>query len=402
MTPEPDRIQVTSSTVSGPVVSVARTTDEVEALRPLWSSLPVSNLDADIDYFLTVVEKHPSVISPYVLSVTPAGREPMLVVARLEKHEFPVTAGYRTLLRLRLRTLVVSFDGIVGATTPEDVATCIGAVHQALRRRDADAVAFQKLEQDGALHEQVLASSTKITRVRGLDSVTRWVADVPDSMEAFLARRSTSSRQRIRTDNRKLLKKYGEVRVERLHTGDLEFMLDELEKVSSKAYQRALGVGGTNTALGRALISTCFEHRWLRAWMLYLDNEPVAFWLGSLHDGVFSIDSPAFDPAYTKDSVGMYAMYAMVEDLCADPSVRVLDFGHGDAEYKRRWSNRTSVLRDETVVASRPLPVLTAIVLSALYSARGIAYRAARDTSFGRGLRRAWRSKLTAKNSTAS
>ncbi len=381
------------------IVSVAKSRDEVEALRPLWESLPIRNLDADIDYFLTVVSHHPWVISPYVVRVQPPARDPMLVVARLERHEFPVAVGYRTLVRPRLRTAVISFDGFLGAATPEDLALCVDALQQSLRRRDADAIMFQKLESGTDAQRAVLDRAGAITRVRGIQPMTRWLVDVPDTMDAFMSRRSSSSRQRIRTDNRRLLRKYAEVRVERLHERDVEFMLEELERVSSKAYQRALGVGGTNTALGRELIATCHRKGWLRAWMLYLDGAPVAFWLGSLQGGIFSIDSPAFDPDYTKDSVGMYAMYAMVEDLCADPLVTVLDFGHGDAEYKRRWANRTTTLRDETFVAARPLPVLTALLLSGLYSARAFAYRTARDTRFGAGLRRAWRSRLTTKSS---
>ena len=79
------------------------------------------------------------------------------------------------------------------------------------------------------------------------------------------------------------------------------------------------------------------ERGWFRAYVLYLDDEPVAFWQGQAYNGVFSTGVPGFDPAYADHRVGNYVLFKLIADLCADESIETLDYGFGDAEYKRRF-----------------------------------------------------------------
>jgi hypothetical protein len=387
----PDRYQTATTP------KVARSEQDVAALRPLWEALSPANVDADIDYVLTVVRNHAPTISPFTLRVDRPDGEPMLVVARLDDYAYPVKVGYRELFRFRLRTIVVAFDGILGAESEADQRRCVEELLATVRRGDADAVIFQKLEVGSPL-QRVVANQKGLAAVRGVESSTQWLIDLPDSLDEFLARRSTSTRQRIRTDNRKLVRKYDDVKVVRLDLLEPEAMLAELEKVSRKAYQRALGVGATNTELGRALILGSQRQGWLRAWMLYLDGIPVAFWLGTLYRGVFTIDSPSFDPAYAKDSVGMYSMFAMVEDLCADPAAEVLNLGHGDAEYKRRHATRTTQVRDEILLARRLRPLAVGWMLRAVFWARRTAYRVLARDGYVDRLRKSSRARLAQRN----
>ncbi len=376
--------------------SLATTTAEVEALRRLWESLAPRNIDADIDYFLAVVANHPAAIGPFVLRVEREGGGSMLVVARLEHHRFPIKLGYRTIAQPHLRTIVVSFDGMLGAASDDDVARCARALQSAVHRGDADAIIFQKLDQESSTRRLIKLNTDGLRTMRSAELSTKWLVDLPDTMDEFLGRRSSSSRRRIRTDIRKLERDYPGAEVRHLEQLDTRAMLDELERVSSKGYQRALGVGGTNTELGRSLIAASKERGWLRVWMLYLDGTPVAFWLGTLYSGVFTIDSPSFDPAYTSDSVGMYTMFAMVAELCSEPLARELDFGHGDAEYKKRYATRTVTVKDEVLLARRLRPATVGAVLNLAARAKGVAFGMLGEQRVER-LRKAWRSTLVDK-----
>src|SRR5687768_130651 len=97
----------TSTLAARDGVTVARTVDEVEALRPVWERLPVDNMDADIDHFLTVVRHRREVLRPHVIHVERPGRPDMLVVARLEDVPLESTVGYRVVARPRVRALMV-------------------------------------------------------------------------------------------------------------------------------------------------------------------------------------------------------------------------------------------------------------------------------------------------------
>jgi len=80
-------------------VVVARTVEEVEGLREAWETSRVSDIDSDIDYFLTVVRHAPGVLRPHVVLIRRPGQPALMAVARLERLHVPVSLGYRTVMR---------------------------------------------------------------------------------------------------------------------------------------------------------------------------------------------------------------------------------------------------------------------------------------------------------------
>ncbi len=70
-------------------------------------------------------------------------------------------------------------------------------------------------------------------------------------------------------------------------------------------------------------------------------------------DGVFPTGVPGFDPAYADLRVGNYVLLRLIADLCADESIDTLDYGFGDAEYKRRFGTRSWLEQDVHVFARR-------------------------------------------------
>ena len=61
-------------------VVVARTVDEVESLRKIWETAGVSDLDSDIDYFLTVVRYGSFVVRPHVVLIRRPGRPALMAI----------------------------------------------------------------------------------------------------------------------------------------------------------------------------------------------------------------------------------------------------------------------------------------------------------------------------------
>jgi len=351
------------SNTAASTVLVAKTTSQVEAWRQWWATMPLTNVDADIDYFLSVVAHDPAVVAPYVLRVEAAGQAPVLVVGRLVDERFRARLPGVRIVSLRARALVISFDGVVGATTREQRLAVTAAITDALTSGDADVVTFQKLDHASAWFAHLTSGATEDLRRRGgrprhvvRPVETSWICDLPDSWEAWLGSRSAKSRRQMRYDDNRLRRTYGDrLELRRLHEPEESGrLMTDVRSVAEESYQRGLGVSVVDGPVPHALLSLARDKGWLRVWMLYIDDEPVAFWWGQVQAGVLAIGAPGFRPEFSKDRVGYYTLRRMLEDSANDPDIKTIDFGSGDADYKARFGTHRRTVSDVLLFARRP------------------------------------------------
>jgi CelD/BcsL family acetyltransferase involved in cellulose biosynthesis len=355
---------------------VARSLEEVERLRPLWERVPVSSPDADLDLFAGVVAGSPEVSRPHVVAMERADRPPAMAIARLEESRISLKVGYRAIARPKLRTLVVVYSGLAGSEDEQASRALLGELQSALIRGEADMLYLSKLRTDTPLFALARGLAPWHCRDHLLETVPRTDVAVPHDLDAFLKARSRNTRDNV--------KRYGK-RLERAHGDDLAVrsyrepeQLDEalaaMEAVAATTYQRALGVGFREEPRQRAVLERAARKDVFRAWVLSIAGNPVAFWHGLSYGGTFYIGSPGYDPAFGNLRVGQYLQMRMMEDLCADPAVQRLDYGFGDAQYKRSFGDRTWTEADVMIFAPR----LRALCVNGLRTAVGGATRTAK------------------------
>lgn len=375
-------------------VAVARTEEEVEAWRPWWESMPVTDVDADIDYFLTVVRTDPTVVRPHVMRVDVPGEPPVLIVARLVKQRFRVKLSGARLGSVGAPALVVAFEGVVGATSETQREAVSTAIREALASGEADVAVFQKTNRASDWFAHLTDGGSAVLRlVRPEES--SWTSELPDSWEQLLAARSSKSRRQIRFDDNKLRRVYGDrLELRRLDQPEYaDIMLPHVRTVASASYQRGLGVSMLDGDVQGALIDLAREKGWLRVWMLYIDGEPVAFWWGITYAGVLAIGSPGYLPAYSKDRVGYFTLRRMLEDAADDPDTVRIDYGTRDADYKERFGDLRSEVSDVLVFAKRPRALAVHAFLRS--QERAVAIGRAAVTRAGRAedIRKWWRDR---------
>jgi CelD/BcsL family acetyltransferase involved in cellulose biosynthesis len=369
------------------IVTVARTTTEVEELRTLWAAAGPRNLDSDLDHLLGQVAAMPGA-RPHVLCVDAPGRDPVLVIARQVQDSYRWRIGYRTIARLSAPTIVVSFDGVIGDADEDGCSLAVQELRRQLLSGEAAAVLFQKVDVDSPLRRALDRSAPGLLRSNGQPVVRRTLA-LPDSWESFLAQRSSKSRRQLRYDDNKVRRTFGERMVLRRYTPDDPdpHVVRDMAVVAARSYQHGLGVDGIVDGVGSELISLARQHGWLRVWMLYIDDQPVSFWWGTVYAGTLSTGSPGYLPELAKDRVGYFTLRRMIEDACADPTIRVLDFGHGDADYKERFATEATMTADTTLFAPRPRAFAIRL-LTGLASGTAALTRVAAGTRRGQQVKR--------------
>lgn len=375
------------------VATVATTLEQVEALRPVWNSLPVVDVDSDIDYFMTVVKHAAQVVRPHVVHIRRDDGSSLIAVARLENLPVAFRFGYRILGRATLRAVVVTFDGILGARNRQDEALAMKHLTHAFKSGEADLLLMRNVDLESTLYREATASGGVMRRAHAQPTAPRWIACMADSLERFLETRSMKTRETLRRHDRRLNDKFGSrLQLQRwTDPQDMPRICRDMETVAAKSYQRGLGVGYLGDPMQRGLIELGLKRGWHRTWMLAIDDRPVAFWTGLAYAGTFFAGTPGFDPEYGKYSVGRLTMLRMIEDLCADPDIKCLDFGHGDAEYKSAYAQCIRMESDVMLAARRPWPMLVVLAVSALALVNKQARRFAENTELGRRLKAGWR-----------
>jgi CelD/BcsL family acetyltransferase involved in cellulose biosynthesis len=325
-----------------PTVRVARSVEEVERLRPAWQTIRWGRIDADLDFYLAVVRGRQNVVRPHVVVLERGGAVAGMAVARVEEQKLASSVGYRAVYRPSVRSLTLVHGGVAGADSRETAEALLHELCGELARGAADVLNLPSLRADLPFHAAATNGATRLPRERS-ESRTHRRLRLPGSLDELLRANSSKTREGVERYRKRLRRDHGEkLAVEVLRVpGDAERIFRDLEAVAAKTYQHGLGVAFGDREEQRELTLLGLERGWFRAYVLYLEGVPVAFWPGYAYSGTFFIGTPGYDPRYAEYRVGQYLMTEMIDDLCRDEDVDYLDYGFGDSEYKRRFADES-------------------------------------------------------------
>ena len=379
--------------MSGTRVTVARTIEEVEGLRDVWEALQPERLTADFDYHLTVLRHAPAVVRPHVVVLEHNDSPAALAVGRVEEIDLTARVGYATVLSPRVRALTISQGGLLGVDG-QAAEPLFAALSGALAQDDLHVLRLRLLRVGERVHELAHSRPGLLTRQYLGVQVERWRARVPATFDDYLAARSSKTRSNVKRYARRLEDRFGDgVSFRVFRTPDeLEELMRDTEAVHVKTYQHGMGAGLNRTELERRLRELAAERGWFRGFVLYLDDVPAAFWHGTAYRGVFYTGPTGYDPAHRDLRLGTYVLGKMVEKLCGE--VDWMDFGSGDAEYKRHFSDENRLEEDVTVFAPRPRAVAINLAQTTVRGASRASKALLARSGRLRAARRAWRGRF--------
>ena len=369
---------------------LARSTDELEALREAWSAFTWPRVDADLDFLAALVDSSPEAVRPHCVAL-----EGGMMVSRIEETRLLSRIGYRAILKPSVRMLTVAHGGLAGGDAT--AGALLDEVLRTLRDGEAEVALLPSLRADSALYAAARSQPPARSRDRLVDVRTHRRLRLAESFDEFVKGRSKSTRQSINRYTKKLERELGDRLSFRVFSapGQLDELFAAVEPVAAKTYQGGLGVALRDDERNRRLVALGLERGWFRAWVLYLDGAPAAFWPGWIYDRTFFIGTPGYKPSLADLRPGQYVLMRVIADLCADPDIDACDFGFGDSEYKRRFSNEAWDEADVLVFA----PTLRGLRLNAGRTAVGLADRGLRALASRAGLaeplKRAWRRRLS-------
>jgi CelD/BcsL family acetyltransferase involved in cellulose biosynthesis len=363
--------------------------------------LPWGAIDPVPDYFLEVIASRPEALGPVVVRVPQCGSE-IAFAGRLEEIPLTVSVGYRDVYRPRARAVTLVPGGVVGADSEPDARSLLEILRATVRDVDGDVLWLPALRVGSPLHAAA-AAAPALLRGQFRRRTTHWTLRLPNSFDDFMAARSKKTRENLRRYSNRLVRDHGDDLSLRVFTelGEIDELFQQVELVAAKTYQRGLGVALADTEEHRRMIELGLRQGWFRAYMLSLRGHPVAFWPGTSFRGTFSIGTPGYDPALAEYRIGTYVLLRVIEELCTEDGMDVLDFGFGESEYKRRLGSDSWEEEDMLVFSPTFRGIRINATRTLVAGGAALARTVAEKTGVAGRLKRRLRSRLASEGQTS-
>ena len=255
-----------------------------------------------------------------------------------------------------------------------------------LERNDPLFASTESLQQDGFR----LFSPTGIQE--------RLKIEFPPNPNDYWAKFSSKTRNTFKRKQKKI----GATRLVRISepTQIAEF-LETAHTISQRTWQsEKLGLRIHNNDAELRFFTTLATQQSLRSYLLFVDDKPAAFLIGTQHKGHFNYEEVGYDRDFADRSPGQVLLVQVLEDLLSDNPPRVFDFGGGAADYKQLFATTASTSGSIWLVPPGVRPQLCLAYLRACRSLDRVARDIAKRIGATTLLRQLIRGKLAA-SSTA-
>lgn len=314
-----------------------------------------------------------------VLFARPAGRggEPdrLACLAALVAKDWKVQPVPALPWGFRLRGLQLAGSRLLGDDGKESAEAFVGELIGRLNSAGArtDFVLFENLEVHSPLWDALAAGRRDAAILRPSEPQPHWWIEVPERADDYWKQLSKETRR----DLRKNAKRLEHTLVRYAAPEQVPELLRKAHQVSRASWQsRRLGLRVRNDQEETRFWEAVAAVGGLRSYVLEQGGRPLAFQLAVQWNGCLLLEETGYDPAYRGSSPGSVLVYRVLEDVLAQDTPRLIDFGFGDGGHKASLCNRKTMSGPVLLVRRgwRPMAAMR------LWQARQSVSRRARAT----------------------
>lgn len=269
------------------------------------------------------------------------GKAMLLAPWLAQSIKLPLRLGEKVVHSFRLpavRLIAVAQDGVLCE------ADALGFLSWLRRSDAARAIVLTDVSTSTPLYAAVLRAAELDYMVARCEPDTHLFHRFRDSYPAFFAELTSKYRNQLRKKEKTLAECLGTAVDFRQYTeaAQVQEFLDAANAINKKTYQfRMFGETVDNGPASAARVRRAAEAGAFRSFILWHGDIPLCFVLGHQRaDGTYEHRQTGYDPAWAHVSPGIVSNLMLFQRLYEGPNrPTVLDFGSGDADYKRMFSN---------------------------------------------------------------
>lgn len=245
--------------------------------------------------------------------------------------------GFRT----SLHGLRLVGNRLLGTADESLTRQMLAACATFAREHRAAFLLIEDIEQNDPLcdsAESLLQDGFRLFSPTGIQE--RLKIEFPPTPTDYWAKFSSKTRNTFKRKQKKI----GATRLVRItEPVQIAEFLETAHTISQRTWQsEKLGLRIRNNEAELRFFTTLATQQALRSYLLFVDDKPAAFLVGTQHKGHFSYEEVGYDREFSDRSPGQVLLLQVLEDLLSDNPPRVFDFGGGTADYKQLFATITS------------------------------------------------------------
>ena len=164
--------------------------------------------------------------------------------------------------------------------------------------------------------------------------------DLGCTFEEYLEKYKSGKRRRKLAYVERQLFKNGNVKVKNYNAGDITpDILKRIAQVQEESWLKARGASVLKEPFYQKLLSNMSQAGFGYVWLMTIDGEDAAFAFNSIAHDFLYYQYVAFKLKFKSTlSIGQILLMQIIKDAC-DKNIKYIDFGHGEGDYKKFWSN---------------------------------------------------------------
>jgi hypothetical protein len=328
----------------------------------MWSH----NLDTDLDYYLHDVNNDPTILSPYVVTVYQGGVPQALLVGQVRRQKMSTVVSFVNVRGPKVRVLEIVNGGRMGKQSVAIDRLLASQLCATTRSEDIDLICFRRLPLQSELFRMLQQAPGLLMKERVPHVFHYSVVPLTASPGKLARALSGKNRREVRRKTRILQRNFPGKTVFQCFSqpGELEAGLRQAASVDVATWQHYLGCGLVDAQRSHNNLAFCARQGWLRIYVMYVDQFPVAFLIGQHYKQTFYCQHAGYHPDFSRFSVGSLLTAWVLETLAA-AGVEQVDLGEGSQEHNRRLGCR--IYEEGTVHVYAP--TLRGMYLNMLFAA---------------------------------
>lgn len=327
---------------------------EIDTLRDKWQLLQW-HLNSDIDYYKQYISSKNGT-TPYIIVVERGLNIVSIFVGRIADREVKISIGYKNIFKVKFRALTIIYGGILGNVTHEVVSIFITHLDELLKDKKVEVIYIDDVDIRSEFYKNINILKNDSLLNQKTPYNLHWRMTLPKTMDDFYKSLSYKRRKNIRRSTRNLYEKHKKNYEIKCYKSikDIPFVMDQNESIALETYQRGLGVGFEKTYLTKKLMEIAANKGWMKCYILYINDEAIAFDRIYMYDNTLFLQDGGFKTKFKDVDPGTNLFLKILEDSFGEQRIDYIDFGFGDAPYKRRfcdffWHEQTIIFFGKTL-----------------------------------------------------